>query len=93
MGVIMNWHTYGVPCDLEPALAYNVRELEQVTAPQIFDPPKRMIVWSYEQGNPVHVLNIPVIAVLPEIPGHASVMGLRNGRVWWSACCAEIPLD
>lgn len=69
----------GVPCDLEPASAYNVRELEQVTAPQIFDPPKRMIVWSYEQGEPVHVLDIPVIAVLPEIPGHASVMGLRNG--------------
>lgn len=81
----------GAFCDLEPATAYNVRALKQVTTPQIFDPPKRMIVWSYEQGTPVHVLDIPVIAVLPEIPGHASVMGLRYGRVWWSEYCAEIP--
>lgn len=47
-------------------IAYNGMELDEVTEPQIFDPPKTMLVWGDCSGHVEdHVKKAEVVAILP----------------------------
>ena len=47
-------------------IKYNGMELEEVTEPQIFDPPKTMLVWGDCSGHVEdHVKKAEVVAILP----------------------------
>lgn len=59
-----------------------VINVEEVTEPQIFDPPKRMIVWSYICGKPCNVCEREVVAILPPLPNHANVICINGETLW-----------
>lgn len=47
-------------------IAYNGMELDEVTEPQIFDPPRTMLVWGDCSGHVEdHVKKAEVVAILP----------------------------
>lgn len=64
--------------------------IEEETEPQIFNPPKKMIVWSYNGGKPCYVCEREVVAILPKIPNHANVLCLNGETLWWATHCGRI---
>ena len=64
--------------------------VEEVTEPQIFNPPKRMITWSYREGEPCNVCEREVVAILPQLPNHANVVCLKGGFLWWATHCGIV---
>lgn len=72
---------------------FDVSKLKQVTEPQVFDPPKEHITWSYKEGKPVHIRCLPVIAILPKLECHARVIAKDGYNLWWSDNCAEVPQE
>ena len=63
-------------------MKYHGSELKEVTEPQIFDPPKKMLVWDNENTTPI------------ELPVHAIVNRKCNQVITEYAMwrhCAEIP--
>ena len=72
-------------------MEYKGIELKEVTKPQIFDPPKKMVVWNYNEGHPVGVRELPVIAILPRLQTHLSILCKDGGLERWATSCAEIP--
>lgn len=72
-------------------MRYKGHELKEITEPQIFDPPKKMVVWNYDKGRPVDVRELPVIAILPRLRTHANIVCRDGGLDWWATACAEIP--
>ena len=62
-------------------------KVEEVTEPQIFNPPKRMIVWSKCEGKPCNVCEREVVAILPPLPYHANVICLNGASLWWATHC------
>ena len=72
-------------------IKHNGMELEEITEPQIFDPPRKMMVWSYRDGEVCDFCEREVIAILPVMRYHAHVV-CRNGEsLWWGTHCAPIP--
>lgn len=66
---------------------YNEMKLEEVTAPQIFDPPKRMLVWD----NSANIGTSIVAAILPDV-GFPVVTIDEDGVIQsFHLHCAEIP--
>lgn len=65
--------------------------VEEVTEPQIFDPPKKMLTWSDYEGEPNYVCEKEVVAILPKLPNHANVVCLATGGgFWWATHCGTI---
>lgn len=71
-------------------------KLEEVTTPQIFDPPKLMLVWDIDR--PAFTNDIPnlskrkVIAILPKVFANNIVLTINHENRYHSyAHCAEIP--
>ena len=62
-------------------MIYQGKELEPITKPQVFDPPKRMLVWDERSVWP-QVRD--VIAILPKSNVQRRVM--TYGGVGWSYC-------
>ena len=63
-------------------MKYKGIELEEVTAPQMFDPPKKMLVWENENTTPI------------ELHVHAIVKRKGNRAITENSAwrhCAEIP--
>lgn len=72
-------------------MEYKGIELKEVTEPQVFDPPKKMVVWNYNEGHPVDVRELQVIAILPKLQTHLSILCKDGGLERWATSCAEIP--
>lgn len=75
---------------------YKVMELEEVTTPQIFDPPKLMLVW--DSDRPAFTNDIPnlnkrkVIAILPKVFANDIVLTINHENKYIPyKHCAEIP--
>lgn len=66
-------------------------EVEEVTTPQIFDPPERMLVWSYREGKPCDLCEREVVAILPKLPNHARIVCLNENKLWWAEHCGRLP--
>jgi hypothetical protein len=64
--------------------------IEEVTEPQIFMPPKRMITWSYREGRPCYVCEREVVAILPKLPNHARIVCLDGNKLWWAEHCGRL---
>lgn len=72
-------------------MKYNGIELKEITEPQFFNPPKKMVVWNMREGREENVREVNVVAILPELPYHANVVCQESGRTTWATHCAEIP--
>ena len=64
--------------------------IEEISEPQIFDPPKRMLVWSYKEGKVHDACMRDVVAILPELPNHANILCLYDGTLWWATHCGML---
>ena len=68
-------------------MKFKDKEVELVTKPQIFNPPRDMLVWVSNESKPTIE---KVCAILP-YADRASVL-LQNGRGYsFANCCAEAP--
>lgn len=63
-------------------MKYNGIELKEVTEPQLFDPPKKMLVWDNENTTPIV---IPVLAIVNRTGNRV----VTENTMWRH--CAEIP--
>lgn len=67
-------------------IKYNGMELDEVTTPQIFDPPKRCVVWD---DDPLNLNQSYVIAIFPDS------VRLKSKVMDWDLCrfqhCAILP--
>ena len=68
-------------------------ELEEVTEPQVFKTPQRMLVWSLREGKACDFCVRDVVAILPPLPNHANVVCLNGTSLWWANHCAKLPTD
>lgn len=68
-------------------MARIVLEVEEVVEPQVFNPPRKMLVWSYREDIPCNVEEREVVAVLPKMPYHASVIYLDGSLLKWAEHC------
>lgn len=64
--------------------------VEEVTEPQIFDPPKKMLTWNDYEGKANYVREREVVAILPKLPYHANVLYLDGSLVKWATHCGTI---
>lgn len=64
--------------------------VEEVTEPQIFNPPKKMLTWSDYKGKPNYVCEKEVVAILPKLQYHANVVCLDGIGLWWATHCGTI---
>lgn len=71
----------------------NFDELKEITEPQIFDPPRKLLVWSYRYGEPENVREADVVAILPSLPYHANILCAGSIGITWATHCAEIPKE
>lgn len=69
----------------------NFDELKEITEPQIFDPPRKLLVWSHRDGKPEYVREADVVAILPALPYHANILCAGSIGITWATHCAEIP--
>ena len=68
-------------------------KVEEVTKPQVFDPPKEMLVWSYREGRPDNVEVAEVLAIISKLKRHANVIyKLKDdeNKCFWACCCGLI---
>lgn len=77
-------------------MVYQGKELVEITERQIFNPPKKLLVWDCREGNPENIREALVVAILPAIPYHPNIVclgiiGRIIGSVTWATHCAEIP--
>ena len=66
---------------------YNGMELEEVTTPQIFDPPKRMLVWDNSANIKIGI----VAAILPGVGFPVATIDEDGIIQAFHLYCAEIP--
>lgn len=74
-------------------MQYDVESLETITTPQVFNPPKRLLTWSYSMGTPVDIAERDVLAILPAV-GNSMCKVLSyipTAGYYYNTCCAEIP--
>ena len=69
-------------------MKYKGIELVEITQPQIFNPPKKMLVWDDEEGE---VLIERVVAFLPEVLLPVTTIDDNGYRGIIYKHCAEIP--
>lgn len=67
-------------------MKYNGMELKEITEPQVFNPPKKMLVWDNDEKNKLVRI---VAAILPGI--EFPVATIEDGRIYRYGYCAEIP--
>lgn len=72
-------------------MKYKGIELVEITVPQIFDQPKKMVVWNMHEGREENVREVIVVAILPELTCHANVVCQESWGTTWATHCAEIP--
>ena len=65
-------------------IKYNGMELEEVSTPQIFDPPKKMLVWNNIMGYAIQSM---IVAIVERMDGLCAVC--YDGEIY--PHCAEIP--
>ena len=71
-------------------MARIVFEVEEVVEPQVFNPPRKMLVWNYKEGVSCIVGEREVVAVLPRMPYHASVIYLDGSSLLWAEHCGTV---
>lgn len=69
----------------------NFDELKEITEPQIFDPPRKLLVWNCRDGETENVREANVVAILPALPYHANIVCAGSIGITWATHCAEIP--
>ena len=63
---------------------FNGQELKEITKPQIFDPPKKMLVWNKTMD---HAITSLVVAIVERMDGICAIC--HDGEIY--PYCAEIP--